>query len=466
MLKKRIPTILGLLLLLGGAVAGVIFVSQETDFLPRAAPEFQPQNVKVTNESENGFVVTWTSEQPAVGLIKMGTSSSKLDTIVVDERDQLSGSNGEYRTHYINVQGLEPSTTYYFKIFSNKTPYDCKGSVCSVKTATVLGTPPPADTIYGSVVTPAQTPAEGAIVYITMPDTKPISALVKKDGNWAASLSTARSLDGQGYAEYDPATTRLDILVQPQSGQVARATTLTATDQPVPTITLGQTLDFTQQTQPVEPGTNGEQETIAAAEQQATENPLPTTEPSSRFSLEVEESSSSAAASSSAVVVTTIANEVAKNGVEIEETKPTISGKAPVGTIISISVHSPTEYKGTVTVGADGEWEWTPPADLEPGEHTLTASYVDATGKTQTITKTFVVAASSAVGGPSYSSSPSASPKASPSPTASASGRASIPSTSSGVPTAGALSPTIGMMLTGLLLLLGGWYVLYRQNLV
>ena len=83
----------------------------------------------------------------------------------------------------------------------------------------------------------------GTIVYLTLPDTNPISALTTNDGSWVITLSAAANATLTDYTQYDEETAPIDILVQGET-QIAKALTLSAADNPVPDITLGQTYDF------------------------------------------------------------------------------------------------------------------------------------------------------------------------------------------------------------------------------
>ena len=97
--------------------------------------------------------------------------------------------------------------------------------------------------------------------------------------------------------------------------------------------------------------------------------------------------SDSASATSSAIQVLT----PAKN-TSVVQTKPTINGKAPPGSTVTITVYS-TPQTTTVIADANGNWSYTPQSALDTGPHNVVASTVDPiTGKTVTSSSNFIVA--------------------------------------------------------------------------
>lgn len=450
MLKKRIPTIVGLLLLIFGALGGVMFINQKTDFLPRAAPEYTPQKVKITNVSENGFTISWITKEATIGFVKFGEATGNLNQTAIDDRDLLTGTSSEYRTHYISIQNLKPSTAYYFKLGSQKNQlFDNNGEPFSLTTPAALTTPPPADTAYGTVITPANTPAEGAIVYVSMGNSTPVSALVKQNGNWATNLSTARTVDFASYSQYDQ-NTRIDLMVQPATGEVAQAITSVGNTKPVPTITLGQTLDFSNQTEPAKSQT--------AAEETGGDAVEPTPLPESKFSLQ----DIQVIESDKTLSITTLP----KDGTVISEPQPEIGGKAPANTTIMITVHSDQAYTDQLQVDQTGNWQWVPPENLEPGEHSVTLSYTDDTGVLHKLTRYFVVQAAEPdalayTATPSASVKPTATPK--PSATPKPTPRTTVATESSRI-VAGATGPTYIVFMLGVGSFLTGWWVTKRHH--
>ena len=150
---------------------------------------------------------------------------------------------------------------------------------------------------------------------------------------------------------------------------------------------------------------------------------------------------------------------------EAEETintqQPEIIGRGPIGKELQITIESSQAYTDTITVDENGDWDWTPPEDLEPGDHTITITYQDDEGLLQTLSQTFTVLAAGSSQLPSFSATPSGeaspsstpTPTLSPSPTPTLSARTALPSTEGGVPTSGYLTPTFLVFIMGLVLI-------------
>ena len=453
--KISIPLLLGMLLLVAGVSVGVFLMRSSTSFLPRATPEFAPKNLTVTNITENSFTISWVSEQKGVGYIQYGEGAATLDETATDDRDSLTGSRGSFATHHVTVRSLSPEKAYFFKVASggNGQFYDNNGQPYQVPTAPVLGTPPPADTAYGEILTSAATPAVGSLVYIGLPDGNRLSTLVREGGQWALSLSTARSTSLQTYLSYDPATTIYDVLVVGDATSQSRVVTTTGGDQPLPSITLGQDYDFSSQTTSVEPGSASES---ALLTETATESATPRT--TSGFSLEP------LGEVAEATEELTILNPaIEKEGVNTDQ--PEFHGTAPAGTVLTIEVHSETPISDTVTVADNNTWAWTPPTNLAVGDHTVTVSFTDEKGILQTMTRSFTVFAADTNDEPSFVSTPSATPKVTPKPTSTPPPRVSQPASGSGGPKSGNTSTTFSLLFSGLLLVLFGSVIARSHNL-
>jgi len=437
---RRIPTLIGLLILIIGIAVSVFLINKSTRWFTRAAPETTPKQIKFTNITNNSFSVSWITDEATSGFIKYGTT--KLDQVARDDRDEQASQTGNFITHHVTLQNLNPATTYQFQIGSGGATYDNNGQNHQVITASALTTSaPPSDVAHGTVNNQAGSPAEGAIVYLSLPGATSQSALVKASGYWVIPLNLARSEDLSSYAQYDKQATVEEILIQAGNQGTATAVATTKNDSPVSTITLGESHDF-RTTAP-----------LIEETEEATD--------SSGFTFEEIESPTPATPSPVEVTITSPSDEE-----EVNTQKPEIQGTGPAGEVLEITVESPQTYTDTIVVNADGSWDWTPPANLEPGEHTITITYEDEEGQEETLSQTFVVLAAGDSDLPSLTATPSGtatpsptpSPTVSPSPSATPDGRVSMPSTEEGVPDSGYLTPTFLVFIMGLVLITFGLF--------
>mgnify|MGYP001572119232 FL=1 len=122
--NKKIPTILAVLVLIGGLVGGIILVGRSQLLSIKAGPTAVPRNIKVVNLGSTGMTVTWTTDTPVVGLIKYSENPAKLSLPAGDVRDQKTGVTSAFTTHYVDVVGLKPDKTYYFEIGSGGSTYN------------------------------------------------------------------------------------------------------------------------------------------------------------------------------------------------------------------------------------------------------------------------------------------------------------------------------------------------------
>jgi len=423
--KIHFPTALGLFILLMAIGVGVYLVRTRTSSKAGAEASLTPKQVRITNVTDTGFSVSWVTDKATTGVVKYGTETNSLKNQVLDDRDQLSGDAGAFEVHHVTAKNLKSSTKYYFKLESGGKQFDNQGKLFEITTAQVLGSPPAADPVYGTILTPAGSPAEGVVVYISVANAAPLSALAKTNGNWALSLSTARAADLSSYLSYDTQATIVNILAQGGKLGTAPAITTTSNDSPVPDISLGQSHDF-------------------RADTTSSTDADDSAEATSGFSLTPVSTDSATATVSGEVTLENPTYE----GEILNATQPAFIGTGPPGTVLSIEINSEDTYTGSITIDEEGDWEFTPPEGLESGEHMITITYIDTEGSEQTLTRSFVVAAAGESAEPAITATPSGE--------ATDSGRTELPATDAGVPEPGTGEITLLMLLTGLGLLVGG----------
>jgi len=418
MKTKKIPTVIGIILLVFSLAAGVILVQYRQLFKLGATGQIQPKDVRISNIAASSFVVSWTTDVQTTGFIKYGESQSGLgksqsDSIVVSSY-----------THLAKISGLKPATIYYFKINSGGDDYDNNGIAWQSQTAPTVIEPSRPILVSGSVLTTTGVPAKNALVYVSLAGGL-LSATTSQNGSWVIPISSARTGDLSEFINIDMAATLLEISVQAGPDGIASAQVYPQSANPIPAMVLGQTYDF--KNLPANQTSEAPQVNTSVPDQS---NPV------SGFNLP--ENSSTGAAQ-------TVTLESVKEGETVSAVKPEFLGKGPSGTTIEITVESQSPITDQVTIPDTGDWKWSPPADLPEGIHKITISWKDAAGITRTLTRNFVVQASE---GPSYVATPSATPQVttSPTPTATATSSATLPP----VPQSGVLTPTLILSIMGI----------------
>jgi hypothetical protein len=476
--KKQIPTLLGLGILIVSLVAGLLLFGDGTGvFAPRATPQTTPKNVKVTNATDKSFTVSFYTDEATSGFVKFGTEPGALRSQASDDRDQLSGTVGEYRLHHVTVRGLTPNTTYHYTLGTgSQSRFDDNGSPFSITTLpSPAGAPPISKTIYGTVTTAAGAPAEGSIVYVLGEGVGEMSSLIKSSGSWAIALSNARRSDGSGYAEVTD-NTNLNIIVQGiDPGKSSIFSTTVAEAQPVPEVTLGSTPPA----KPVESA--GSQaagdEAASVSSNDALANDL------NQILNEAEAGTSSTRAVEEEVVLD-LAQVSQEEQPTVNSSKPIIKGVASPGVAVTIEVNSQHTITQTLVANENGEFTLDLEQlgeELEPGEHTVTYSYTDSnTGKQITKTQTFLVVDTSnqlaqADTGESSFGSGNPFPVTTPTPTTAPTPtdelaqttRSAVVATDSGAYQSGSVENTIALVIGGAFFMLAGswsWWLAHEAK--
>ncbi|MBP9700054.1 fibronectin type III domain-containing protein [Candidatus Woesebacteria bacterium] len=434
---KHIPTLLGLLILAAGLIGGILVVNNTNtnSFLPRAAPESEPKDVKITNVSDTTFTVSWTTDTKTTGFIQYGTSNLSLTSTAQDDRNQLTGESSLYKTHHVTVRSLRPNTTYYFKIGTgNKELYDNSGKPYETKTVGAISGS--AQTIYGEVVTMDKMPANGAILYVSADNLSPLSVLTQSTGSFVLPLSQARSKNLQQATTLTPTEKLTLFVVSPSDSSTSLITIKLSDSQPIPEIVLGTNHDFTQTTSVSTPELPNLTPPTPAQSKFTTQLLSPPTEVISPTKLEI--------------LVPTVADQTFTTSL------PTFSGVAPAQTAVKLTISGAAQLVSTPTTDDTGAWEFRPTVALKKGSYTLTAS-ASISGLLQSTSRSFSINTATT---PTPTSNPSvfgamdeivvddATPSA---------------SSSATLPVAGNISYTLALIIAGMGLLVTGSYLTFAK---
>lgn len=82
-LTKRIPTLVGLLLIVAGVFGGYKYLQGgKID----QSKEITPNKVRITNIADNKFSVSWVSDLATIGYVEYGEIGGKLTNKAYDDR--------------------------------------------------------------------------------------------------------------------------------------------------------------------------------------------------------------------------------------------------------------------------------------------------------------------------------------------------------------------------------------------
>ncbi len=241
--NKKNPALFGLLIILIGIFITIYLVNNGSLFLINAGPGQDPKNAGITNISDTSFTLTYTTDDKTAGTLNYGIDPGNLDTVVLDDRDQLSQSINEYNVHSITVKNLNPEFVYYFNIISGDKTYLKNGSPYNIKTGPVIeNDPSDKEPLSGKVILPDGSNASEALIYFSLNGAQKLSSVIKNDGNYTIPLNTLRNKSLNDYIDIDKNSI---INIEVRSGNLFSSVSVSPDEiNPVPVITLSNNYDF------------------------------------------------------------------------------------------------------------------------------------------------------------------------------------------------------------------------------
>lgn len=376
--EKRIPTLLGVFILIIGLIATSLLIKSGIIFIGKAGPKETPENIRITNTSDNSFTVSYITQDSVLGSISL--TKDDESNIYVDDRDQQTGNLKSYKIHSMTVRDLKPSTKYSFTITSGITVFMNNEKPFEVTTAnTINDSPSSQKPIVGKVILPDGTNPNEAIIYVAIENAQPLSTLIKSDGSYMLPLNSLYNQDFASYASFSEESI-VKILVLGESLE-SNVQVPVKQINPVPTIILSKNYDFT---------INNYSATSAAE----------TTIPFVQSSFPA--FSANPILNKDPEITTPKANEA------FSDQQPLFKGTASPSATVKIIIQSSEEIQDQITAEANGHWSYRPPQKLSPGPHTISIITQDKFGILKTIKQAFIVYASGEQ--VSQSATPSATP--------------------------------------------------------
>lgn len=234
--RLKIPTILGLGVIVSGIAAGVFLTLKEQTIISQASPDITPQNITVSNLSDDSATISWQTSVAVPSFLTYGVTSPSEQT-VLDERDTTTTKS--HLVHYFTLKNLLPKTSYQYKIVSGKSFSETGNFTTAGPLSDQTGFRP----IIGSVVE-GNKPLDEGIAYLSIADAAIQSSLIKSSGNFLIPISQIRKSDlSQTFNLTGDTIVKLTIVSANQ--QTNALFRLKDAYEQLPPITAGQDLDLT-----------------------------------------------------------------------------------------------------------------------------------------------------------------------------------------------------------------------------
>lgn len=415
---QRLPTIIALLFLTVIIGSTVFMIENAQDLLVRADIDTQPKNILITNVSDSTFSVSWTTDKPTRGSLSYRKESDNQRS-AFDDQDATSVE--KHTNHHITIRDLTGSTTYFFTILSENKTYDSNGSAYQVKTTGPLAQGVVFPPVYGLIITSNNEPAEGALVYLSIPGSQTLSTITQTDGRFVIPISGLRNENLTSLAILAP-TTEIDLALYGANGTKSSIQTLLNNTTPLPTITVGKNYDL-----------RNSQSLIHSVVAIVT-----------KFIAEMKPN-----LFTPVYAATTISISQPTEGAGIPSTLPQFKGTGVPYKELLVTVGVPPQV-GKLTINKEGLWAWAPPQPLQPDTYVLTITTYNELNQPVALARQFTILKSGS--GVLQAATPSATPKASATPSATPTASPSA----NPVPVSGTITPTLILLASGLLFLFIG----------
>lgn len=239
-MRKRIPTLLALTLLIASIAFGIFLFNVQRSKNESEKNTFQPQNISVANITSTSATIIWHTNTPTVGKVHIN------NTTHFDDRDDPQKPTVGH-THFVTVENLQPGTEYKAEIENNSIIYSEEPVLITTINAEIAEKAtlnPELSPIRGTVLSSAQQPAQEAIIILNLKDASPKATYVTTAGNYilpTTKLINSSLTDTLQLPNQQPATLEVRSGNRISFAQI----TLPIKEHTLPSITLGKNENFT-----------------------------------------------------------------------------------------------------------------------------------------------------------------------------------------------------------------------------
>lgn len=347
--QPRIPLILSLVLIF----AVIVFLSKflSTSPVPTKASKVSINNLNIVNPANNEVGIFWQTDSKEIGWVIYGEKEAKMDRIALDLRDVAEEKNS-YKNHYVSIKNIKSGTKYFFKIVVNN-QFVLDNRTFNFNTASDPSTASNLGPTYGKIIKENGQPLDNATVLLFFDNAYPLFSLSKSTGEWLIPVNNILSKETLKNIPVGSKTKlRLEIYDEELKKTVIQADLSSITPLPQ-TVIIGKDYSFSE----------GQNVLSAVTKNTSTD----------RYTVDI-----------------LFPKELAV----IPGDNPLIKGLGIPRNQVFIKIDQPTGYSGQTVVDNDGSWKLILNNPLAAGNHSLTMTTKDASGKQVVLTRKFNIAKS------------------------------------------------------------------------
>lgn len=239
----KIPTILGLALLITSLVLGIMVYSYNKQITDEIKILSYPKNIKIVNVTDTQATIVWQTDTKVSGKVIYGINNYLKQT-ALDDRDQ--SEKKAHFSHFTTLKNLNPSTIYNFKLASGKftlpeIAQEFKTAPKSEKSKTETFTN--ISPLRGIILDTDLNPVDDSLVFLKIKDAAEIATFSSSSGNFIMPLVNLRTEDLNSLYKITGETdTNITIIKGPLESKIQMQ--LPFENQILPPLTLGQNINI------------------------------------------------------------------------------------------------------------------------------------------------------------------------------------------------------------------------------
>lgn len=235
--RKTMPTLFALTIITVGLVWGVALVNENKDIAINAKENAAPNEVRVSNIESDSLSVSWVTKSKVTGYLVWGKNENTKN-IVLESFEKPSYN------HVVNLKNLEPSTTYFFRIYSHGILFENDNIPWQGRTTYKFPGTVPTFMVSGVVTDEYTNPINNALVYLTVGGGSPLSTLTTKNGSFVVDISKAKTQSLENYIKINKDSTLIEIVVKGNASETASAQVYPKNANPINPIVMGLAQNF------------------------------------------------------------------------------------------------------------------------------------------------------------------------------------------------------------------------------